>query len=243
MTPTHPSNEDELIERMRSIDVPAPPSLRASVERMIADASAAPHRPLRALLARTLPRRDRSGARTRVERRALGAGLAGAALAVAAILAVVLASSGGTHASLTLRDAAAPTLLASTAPAPRERAHTGFLAAAVERVSFPYWEESFGWHSSGARHDVLRGRAVTTIFYTHDSARIGYAIYAGVPAPRTSGGSVRTRGHTPYRVSSGDGIAIISWQRGGHLCVMSSRSASISELIRLAAWGDGVRAA
>src|SRR5438105_2227417 len=216
MTKLRPANEDELVELVRSIDVEAPATLRAGVERMIADA------------------RARGGLR----RRTLTGAAAGAALA-GGVAAVLIVSGGSTHAGLNLRAAAAPTLLAATSPAPRESDHSHVLAAAVDGVHFPYWEESFGLRSSGTRHDTLGGRTVTTVFYSHGDSRIGYAIYGGVPSPRPRGGSVQLQGGTAYRVLRSDGTSIISWMRGGHLCVMSSRRASPAELMRLAAWDDG----
>jgi hypothetical protein len=166
--------------------------------------------------------------------RALVGAAATALLAAAVVLAV---TNGGGHAALTLRAAAAPTLRAATAPAPRESAGTRFLAAAVEGVRFPYWEESFGWRSSGARSDTVAGRAVKTVFYSSGNTHIGYSIYSGVPAPRlgTSSSSSSLRiGGTRYAVSVDRGTAIISWQRAGHLCVMSGHGISARSLARLA---------
>jgi hypothetical protein len=242
MTPTRPSSEDELVGLVRSVDIAAPPALRANVERMLAEAPVARLGPMRTVLALARRQRDHAGARTRFEGRALGTGLAAAAVSIAVVLAVVLSSTGGARSSLSLRAAATPTLLAATAPAPRERAHTDSLVAAVGNVHFPYWAESLGWRSTGARHDTLGGRSVTTVFYAHGQARVGYAIYA-VPSPRSSDGAVRTQDGTAYHVLSSNGTAIISWLRSGHLCVMSSRRASVADLIRLAAWSDGARAA
>jgi len=155
------------------------------------------------------------------------------------VLVAVLATSGGTSGALGLRSAAAPTLLAATAPAPSHSARAHSLTAAVEGVRFPYWGDRFGWRSSGARSDTVAGRTVTTVFYTRAGVRIGYAIFAGVPAPRSSGGAIRVQDGTQYHVLANAGTAIISWQRGGHLCVMSSQGTSAAALIRLASWDGG----
>jgi hypothetical protein len=155
---------------------------------------------------------------------------------VTALLVVAL-SSGGGH-TLSLREAAAPTLLAATAPAPHQSDHSRFVGVQVEGVRFPYWGDAFGWHSSGSRADTVDGRSVTTVFYTRGASHIGYAIYSGVRSPASSGGVVRHERGTEYRVEARGGEAIIAWTRGGHLCVMSSRSASAAELIRLAGWGE-----
>ena len=68
-------------------------------------------------------------------------------------------------------------------------------------MPFPYWEERFGWRSTGARNDRIGGRAVTTVFYADGRGhRIGYAIVAGPRAPSISGGVVRWRNGTAYRL-------------------------------------------
>jgi hypothetical protein len=220
MTLKRPTGEDELAELVRSIDVQAPPALRARVDEMIAGA----------------PARGRRRAARVVPARALTGAFAGAA--ALAVLVLALTSGGGSHSTLNLRAAAAPTLLAAVTPAPSHSDHSAFVAASVEGVRFPYWADAFGWRSSGARSDTVAGRRVTTVFYSRGAERIGYAIYAGVPSPAASGGVARRSGGTMYRVLAEPGATVISWARGGHLCVMSSRRASASELIRLAGWGD-----
>jgi hypothetical protein len=226
VTRQRPCNEEELVDLVRSIDVEAPPALRARVEQMVA---AAPARG-------RLWRRPGGGRAQGVRRaRPLAGALAGAV--IAAVLIVALSSGGGGH-TLNLRSAAAPTLLASTIPAPIRSDHSQFLTAAVGAVRFPYLEDAFGWRSSGSRTDTIDGRAVTTVFYSRGAARIGYAIY-GVPSPSSAGGVVHSEGGTRYRVLSGNGAAIISWKREGHLCVMSGRGTSAQELIRLAGWDEG----
>lgn len=215
-----PRNEQELVDLVRSIDLEAPPSLRARVEEMVAAA----------------PRR-------RLPRLGLPAGIFGArplagalaAAAIAAVLIVTLSSGAGGH-KLDLRSAAAPTLLASTTVAPARSDHSHFLTTAVGAVRFPYLEDAFGWRSSGSRTDSVAGRSVTTVFYSRGSARIGYAIYS-VPSPSSRGGVVQLEGGTSYRVLTLGGAAVISWMREGHLCVMSGRGASAQQLIRLAGWG------
>jgi len=224
MTGERPTNEHELIELVRSIDVEAPPALRARIEEMVA---AAPAR---------RRRRVRPGAGAFLRARPLAGALATAA--VIAALVVALTSGGGGGSGLNLRSAAAPTLLASTTPAPSRSGHSEFLAAAVGDIRFPYLEDGLGWRASGARTDTVDGHAVTTVFYSRGPARVGYAIYTGLPA--TAGeGSVRLQDGTKFHVVSDNGTAIISWTRSGHLCVMSSHGANASQLIRLAGWGTG----
>ena len=234
MTHERPTSEEELVERVRSIDIEAPPALRRRVEQMIADAPARGRLPLRG-------RRARGGPRASAAWRSRPLAGALAAAAVVAVLAVALSSGGGSRHTLGLTSAAAPTLLASTTPAPLHSAHSRFLTTGVEGVRFPYLEDALRWRSTGARTDTVDGRAVTTVFYSRGRARVGYAIYAGVPSPSSGGGVVRWDHGTQYHVLAGNGTAIIAWKRDGHLCVMSSSNASAAELIHLAGW-TGARA-
>jgi hypothetical protein len=81
---------------------------------------------------------------------------------------------------------------------------------------------------------------VTTVFYADARGRrIGYAIVAGTPAPRSDGGVIAWREKTPYRLLTVNGAAVVSWSRDGHLCVVSGRGVSTATLLRLASWGDG----
>jgi len=230
MSEPRPRTESELIEHVRSIDARAPAELHRRVDSLVnAHAEGARRRPISA-------RRARSG------RSRLGLGLAGA-LGAAAVVAVALtlALSGGSGGAptLTLREASALTQSAATAPAPAESpSDRGHLAAAVDGVAFPYWEDHFGWRSTGARSGRLGGRAVTTVFYENGGRRLGYAIVAGTPAPRLSGGVVAWRAGVPYRLISNGEAHMISWLRDGHLCVVSARGVDSATLLRLASWAD-----
>jgi hypothetical protein len=225
--PRPPRTESELVEFVRSIDAPAPDSLHREVHALI---SAGRNRPLRAgLLA------FRAG--TITSARSL---LSATALAAVTVAVLVIALSGGAdNATMTLREASAPTLRPATAAAPPERAGSrARLAAAVDGVSFPYWEERFGWRSTGARSDRVGGHAMTTVFYADGHGhRIGYAIVAGV-APQVSGGTVAWRRGTRYRLSFANGAPVVTWQREGRMCVLSGRGVSTATLMRLAGWEE-----
>lgn len=228
MTEPRPHTESELVEFVRSIDARAPEELHRKVESLIAARSRG---------ARTgVPVRAFGGGRSR-----LGIGLAGAtALAAVAAVAIAAGLTGGTSSGLSLRQTSTLTLRGATAPAPAERpGNRGQLAAAVDGISFPYWEERFGWRSTGARSDRLDGRTVTTVFYQdRRGRRLGYAIVAGAPAPRLSGGAVAWRGGVPYRLLTENGVQVIVWLRNGHLCVVSGRGVDAATLLRLASWTD-----
>jgi hypothetical protein len=215
VTELPPHTESELIELVRSSDVRAPDSLHRQVGTMIAS------------------RRRR---RLALHPPVLGAVAAAVVMVVA--LAVVL--SGGGSPTLHFNQAAAPTLRAATVSAPPESStnHTE-LTAAVDGVKFPYWEDRFGWRSTGMRSDQIAGRAITTVFYSDAGGRrIGYAIIAGHPAPRIGGGVVLWRGGVPYRLLTTNGAAVVTWLRDGHLCVVSGRGVSSATLLKLASWSD-----
>jgi hypothetical protein len=227
MTDLRPQTESELVEFVRSIDVRAPDSLHGQVEALIADRSRRP--------------RDRPAGSARPRFAGVPRLAAAGAVAVAVVAVVIAVSAGGGGSStLNLRQASALTLGPATAAAPPESpSNHAELAAAVDGVSFPYWGERFGWRSTGARIDRIGGRTVTTVFYADGGGRrIGYAIVAGSPAPRSSGGVVEWRSGTPYRLLSENGVPVVSWLRGGHLCVVSGRHVSSATLLALASWRD-----
>jgi hypothetical protein len=218
MTEQQASKETELLQFLHSIDEQAPARLHERVAGLVADAGSGRR-------ARSVP--------------VLRFGLAGASLA-AGIAAVVIALSGSSAGAPGLKDETAFTLRGATLSAPAEStSFKSHLDADVEGVAFPYWDERFGWRATGARSDRLDGRAVQTVFYSNRSGqRIGYAIAAGTPAPKASGGVVRWRHGTPYRLLDEHGVAVVTWLRSGHRCVVSGRGVSAATLLRLASWDD-----
>jgi hypothetical protein len=218
MSERRPHTESELVDYVRSIDVRAPVQLHRKIEALIAERDPVRRRPLR-----------------------LGfkLGAAAAFAAVAAVLVLVLA--GGGAPTLTLRQASALTLRAPTMAAPAESpSNPRQLAVAVDGVAFPYWEDHFGWRSTGARVDRIGGRTVTTVFYTDGRGRrVGYAIVAGTPPPAVSGGTIIWRDGTPFRLMREDGAGLVTWIRDGRLCVVSGRDMNSATLLALASWNDG----
>jgi len=224
MSDRPPHTESELVEFVRSIDVRAPESLHRQVDSLIDARSNARRRP--------------------ISRRSFGAArilAAGAfAAAVVAVVAIVVAASpgGSTSSTLSLQRASTLTLSTATAPAPGEsRSDASQLAAAVDGVGFPYRESRLGWRSTGSRTDHVGARLVTTVFYADGRGRrVGYAIVAGSPAPRTSGGVIAWRGGVAYRKLIENGVQVVAWLRDGHLCVVSGRGVSSATLLALASW-------
>jgi hypothetical protein len=228
MTHKRPETESELVEFVRSIDVRAPASLHADVNAMVAQ-----HNRRRTIGARVAGVFQR-GITPRLV--AVGGAVAAAAVALAIALSV-----GGTGTSVpTLRATAALTLLPATASAPsHSQTHRATLAAAVDGVYFPYWEDSLGWRSTGARADRLGGRPITTVFYSdRKGERVGYAIVGGGSAPGVTGGTIATRGGVSYRLFTQSGRAVVTWVRDGHMCVLSAhgRDVSAATLLDLASW-------
>jgi hypothetical protein len=224
--PSH--TERELVEFLRSIDTPAPKHL---------------HRRIEALVDERPPRgRGRArGARSPGGPLSLGWRLGGAtAVLAAAAITIAVGLTGGGSAGVDVRQASAPALRGATMGAPpaspRRRAQ---LAAAVDGVAFPYWEDRLGWRATGARADRIDGRAVTTVFYANRAGqRIGYEIFAGTPAPSVGSGLVTRRSGTSFRLLAEDGVQIVAWLRGGHLGVGGGRGVSSATLLHLASWHD-----
>ena len=216
--------ETELVEFVRSIDVRAPQSLHDQVQALVADAS------------------RRKGRRSMGHRRspALASYAFAAALAAAvAAIAIAIGLSGGGNGSF-IRQASALTLDRATAAAPSENPHrSGQLTATVEGVAFPYWEDRFGWRSTGTRSDHVNGRAVTTVFYGDRRGRqIGYTIVAGTPAPKQDRGAIAWRNGTRYRLLQLHGATVVTWLRDGRLCVVAGRGVSGATLLALASWHE-----
>jgi hypothetical protein len=226
MSEPRPRTESELIELVRSIDVRAPEELHRKVESLIA--------------ARSPGARERRFLLGSGQSR-LGVRLAGAtALSAVVAAALIIGLGGGAASPPSVSQASSLTLRPATAGAPMESpSNRTQLAAAVDGVSFPYWEERFGWRSTGARSDRLGGRAIKTVFYQDSRGRrIGYSIVAGTPAPPLHGGAVAWRGGVPYRMLTENGAHVVSWLRHGRMCVVSGREVDGATLLRLASWAE-----
>jgi hypothetical protein len=193
-------------------DVVAPASLHATVHGMTGGAAATRRRSLRPRLLAP----------------------AGAVAAIV-IIAAVFALAGGGKAP-TVPQTARLALAPSTASAPaQDVSDRDLLNASEGGIAFPsYLEHQTGWRPSGVRHDTLRGRAVTTVFYrSQDGERVGYAIVAGHTLADPSG-TTRTLGGIRYILSSADGGRLVTWWRDGHTCVIAGRGVSDATLLSLA---------
>lgn len=224
MSDERPHTEAELVERLRAIDERAPERLHARVRTMVAEHDA------------DTPRRR--GARLRPSMPVLAGSLAAS---VAVVVVLVIALGGGSSAPDDVHAASQLALSGATLPAPLESAQDrSELAAQVDGVAFPYWEDSFGWRASGARAGTIGGRPVQTVYYTDAAGgRIGYAIVGGTPPLEVSGGTEVWRGGTPYRLISSGDVRAVAWLRSGRLCVIAGRGVDAATLLELASWHEG----
>ena len=199
-------------------DEPAPAELHASVQSLIADAPTRQGPPRRSW--RLVP-------------------VAVAAVAVVALLAVLL--SGGGSSAPTVNQAATLALRQPTEPSPVESpGPKPTLQREAAGISFPYWRDSLGWSTSGARSDTFAGRSATTVFYTAPNAsggtaRVGYTILSGAALPLPKAPAVEHAG-TRYLVISDNGATVVTWRRNGHTCILAARGVAPKTLLHLAAW-------
>jgi anti-sigma factor RsiW len=160
-------------------------------------------------------------------------GVAGAVVAVAVVVALVL--SGGPGGPI-VAEAAQLADRPPTGPAPPPLGDSGTrLALDVEGVAFPDLLRSFGWRSVGVRRDKLDGREATTVFYEKDARRIAYVIVAGAGLARPSGAQGTTRGGVLFQTLRVDGRPAVTWRRAGRTCVLIG-AAPRDELLAVASY-------
>jgi anti-sigma factor RsiW len=206
-----------MVERQRTsldavrgtADIGAPARLRADIERRRAGRPA---------------KRRRSWAPYR--------GAIAAVAATALALALVLPGGGPTVA-----DAAALAQRPPTQAAPAAEPGTPqLLRAQVDDVPFPNYDAKFGWKAAGAREDDPDGRAARTVYYGKGGRTMAYTIVSGDALEYPADASKTKRGGVDYRSFSDDGRTVVTWERNGHTCVLSSDSAPAAELVELADW-------
>jgi len=164
--------------------------------------------------------------------------LAGAVATVAAavVLALTLVTHLGTHP--TIAEAAHPSALAATAPAPAQDARRPtLLRASFAGVTYPDWKRRFGWRTTGRRHDSLEGgRSSETVFYQHTHHRIGYTVVSGKPLKRP-GHAQRFMVNGLLMLAYKDGRRdVVTFERNGRTCVLAGVVHHRSTLIKLASW-------
>ncbi|MEA2268414.1 MAG: hypothetical protein QOC64_1024 [Solirubrobacteraceae bacterium] len=205
----------------------------------------------RALVAAAVARtRAPQGLRERIEgqrrpaaprwrgRLALAGSLAGLVAAGAAVIAIW----GGGTAAPTVAAAAELGARGPVLPAPAvDPRNPVLLRTAIEGVPFPEWDRAFEWRAVGARRDEIADRPAATVFYDRPRAgRIAYTILGGPPIdPPQNARRVSVRGTTVHLMRQGS-RQIVTWERGGHTCVMTAPAAMPQDrLVDLAAWDAG----
>ena len=247
---SHGLSDDQLGELARLADGSLPADERAEVEAHVAaspelarvlerqrvalaalDATADVGAPAR-LHARV--RQRRAPARGRRRRLAVGGAVAVAAAAALALALVLPATSP-----------VAPTpadVAAVASQPPDEAAPAGvpgtpqLLREQVDGVAFPNYAAKFGYEPVGARHVEVSGRAATTVYYAGEGRTIAYTIASGDGLEPPADARSTTRGGVEYRSFRAAGRDVVTWERDGHTCVLSSTAAPTAELIELADW-------
>jgi hypothetical protein len=223
--------EHELAERGAVLIATAVAETRAPLalrERIEADRARAARRPAR--LERITARRGRL------------LGGAAAALAAAAVAVVLLTGGGTGEGGPNVLAVAALAARGPAQPAPAESpGRPTLLARSVDGLPFPDWHYRFSWQATGAREDRVAGRPATTVFYDGPRGmRLGYTIVSGAALPRLDGAASTVVSGTKLWTLRSGGRTIVTWERGGHTCVISApASVPAAHVQALAAWKDG----
>src|SRR3954467_14734602 len=159
-----------------------------------------------------------------------GAGLL--AGAVAAVIAALVLLGGGAPG---VEDVAAAAVRAPTAPVAAVPSTSPLLREKVGEVLFPNYFKKFGWKAVGTRTDEIGGRDTRTVFYEKDGKRIAYTIVDGEALEWPDGSKKSVEG-TVMRALEYEGRDVVTWRRGGHTCVLSSKDVPRAQLLALAGW-------
>ena len=85
------------------------------------------------------------------------------------------------------------------------------------------------------RVDRLHGRRAVTVWYANRAGRrLAYTIVGGRTLRRPDGSRVIMRKGEAFRVLTRDGRQVLTWERGGHTCVVSARGIDAASLVPLA---------
>jgi anti-sigma factor RsiW len=253
--PTNGPSDDQLADLARLADGTLPAERRAEVEAQVA-ASPELSRILRsqavtlealgraaadtgapARLRADIERRRAGRRKSRVGSRLVSARAAVVSAGAAVALALALVLPGALSGGLSVSDAAAFAVKPPTQGAPAVGPGTPqLLQAKVDDVPFPNYAKKFGWKPVGARTDHRSGRDALTVFYRKDGRTIAYTIVSGDALDRPSDARATKRGGVEYRTFRVNGRTVVTWERGGRTCVLSSPAVPPSTLVGLADW-------
>jgi hypothetical protein len=181
--------------------------------------------------------RSRSGGALggRLRLPAAAAGLAGAVALVLAITGL----PGGHAPGPSFDDAAQLALARPTAPAPSlDPTDTRRVRAQVGGVAFPNYAYGWPqWRIAGARTDRVGGRTAVTVTYRGPRGAVGYTIVGGKPLDEPAGARHMSVGGRRLAVVRRGATTFVTWRRGGHTCVLASRTPGAEQqLVRFATW-------
>jgi hypothetical protein len=165
--------------------------------------------------------------------------LGGLGLAAVAAVVLVLAGVGGSASAPSLDDAVALALAPPTKPAPAvDPASPQLVTAEVGGVTFPNYSYAWPrWTTKGARSDSVSGRDAITVVYRGPRGDVGYTIVDGKPLKAPDGARHVKAGGLDLAVLHRDGATVVTWQRGGHTCVLAGRGAGVEQqLVQFATW-------
>lgn len=191
----------------------------------------------RAAAAVEAPTRLRAKVAAERHKRAPRARRAGFAIAAGSLAAVLLALALALPSGPTVVQAATVATRPATEPAPGPGAPK-LLDRRAAGLPFPDWSVKFGWRPTGARTDELDGRRLVTVFYAKGEREVAYTVVAGAPLDPPDGSDAVVEGTRLLTFVAG-GRTAVTWERGGHTCVLSG-TVDGATLRALAAWkGQG----
>ncbi|MBJ7332813.1 MAG: hypothetical protein JHC95_23165 [Solirubrobacteraceae bacterium] len=202
---------------------------RAAV-RMVTAAAAEVEAPM-GLRERIEAQRTAAPAKRRSWTRWLMPAAAGGALAAVIVALVVMLGGGAPSVSDTLSAATEPAAIGVSV----DSATPQLLSIERGGVPFPNFAAKFGWKATGARTDEINGRATTTVFYVRGDQKVAYTIVDGEPLEHPEGEEKTIDGKT-FTVSEDGNRTVVTWERGGHTCVLSGVNVSSEDLLELAGW-------
>jgi hypothetical protein len=90
----------------------------------------------------------------------------------------------------------------------------------------------------GTRTDEIGGRKTRTVFYEKDGKRIAYTIVEGDALSAPGDAATATREGTELQWIESEGRTVVTWERGGHTCVLSAVQPEVptNDLLELAGW-------
>lgn len=158
------------------------------------------------------------------------------ALATACVLAGVVLVTGltlhGSGGGGPLEAAAALADLPALEAPPRATATA--LRRSFAGVTFPRWDQEFGWRATGARRGRADGRASDTVYYQHTHHRIGYTVLSGPFTGLPSRGRRIARNGVQIQLYHDGPDTVAVFARHGRTCVLAGWVHHASTLITLA---------